>query len=60
MRLRVPLPEGRGDDEGDGVTSIRVMLVEDDADFRRLMASLFGRQSDLEVFAQTGLSFRGP
>jgi DNA-binding NarL/FixJ family response regulator len=39
---------------GDGVTPIRVMLVEDDADFRRLMASLFGRQSDLEVVAQTG------
>jgi DNA-binding NarL/FixJ family response regulator len=30
------------------------MLVEDDADFRRLMASLFGRQSDLEVVAQAG------
>jgi two-component system response regulator DevR len=39
---------------GDGVTPIRIMLVEDDADFRRLMASLFGRQSDLEVVAQAG------
>jgi DNA-binding NarL/FixJ family response regulator len=38
----------------DGVTPIRVMLVEDDADFRRLMASLFDRQSDLEVVAQAG------
>jgi DNA-binding NarL/FixJ family response regulator len=33
------------------------MLVEDDADFRRLMASLFGRQSDLEVVAQAGSLF---
>jgi two-component system response regulator DesR len=38
----------------DGVTPIRVMLVEDDADFRRLMASLFDRQSDLELVAQAG------
>jgi DNA-binding NarL/FixJ family response regulator len=37
-----------------GVTPIRVILVEDDADFRRLMASFFGRQSDLEVVAQAG------
>jgi two-component system response regulator DesR len=38
----------------DGVTPIRVMLVEDDADSRRLMASLFDRQSDLELVAQAG------
>jgi DNA-binding NarL/FixJ family response regulator len=32
----------------------RVMLVEDQTDFRRLMAALLGRQADLEVVAQAG------
>ncbi len=30
------------------------MLVEDQADFRHLMATLLGRQADLEVVAQAG------
>ena len=30
------------------------MLVEDQADFRQLMATLLGRQADLEVVAQAG------
>jgi DNA-binding NarL/FixJ family response regulator len=33
-------------------TKVRVMLVEDQADFRHLMATLVGRQPDLEVVAQ--------
>ena len=32
----------------------RVMLVENQADFRHLMATLLGRQADLEVVAQAG------
>jgi DNA-binding NarL/FixJ family response regulator len=32
----------------------RVMLVEDQADFRRLMEALLSRQPDLEVVAQAG------
>ena len=38
----------------DGATPIRVMLVEDQADFRRLMEALLSRQPDLEVVAQAG------
>jgi two-component system response regulator DesR len=30
------------------------MLVEDQADFRHLIATLLGRQQDLEVVAQAG------
>jgi DNA-binding NarL/FixJ family response regulator len=30
------------------------MLVEDQADFRHLMATLLGREADLEVIAQAG------
>ena len=33
---------------------IRVILVEDHADFRHLMASLLGREPDLEVVAEVG------
>ncbi|HET7270322.1 MAG TPA: response regulator transcription factor [Rubrobacter sp.] len=33
-------------------TRVRVMLVEDQADFRHLMATLLGRQPDLEVAAE--------
>ncbi len=33
---------------------IRIMLVEDQVDFRHLMATLLGRQADLEVVAQAG------
>jgi DNA-binding NarL/FixJ family response regulator len=33
---------------------LRVMLVEDQADFRRLMEALLSRQPDLEVVAQAG------
>src|ERR671913_1958363 len=33
---------------------VRVMLVEDHADFRGVMASLVDRQPDLEVVAQAG------
>jgi DNA-binding NarL/FixJ family response regulator len=36
----------------DLATKIRVMLVEDQADFRHLMATLVGRQPDLEVVAE--------
>ena len=35
-------------------TRTRVMLVEDQADFRHLIATLLGRQADLEVVAQAG------
>jgi two-component system response regulator DevR len=35
-------------------TRTRVMLVEDQPDFRRLMVALLDRQSDLEVVAQAG------
>jgi DNA-binding NarL/FixJ family response regulator len=38
----------------DGATPIRVILVEDQADFRRLMEALLSRQPDLEVVAQAG------
>ena len=38
----------------DGVTRIRVMLVEDHPDFRHLMTALLGRQPDPEVVAQAG------
>ena len=38
----------------DGVTPIRIILVEDQADFRRLMKALLARQSDLEVVAEAG------
>ena len=33
---------------------IRVMLVEDHADFRGLMGALLGRQPDIELLAQAG------
>ena len=33
---------------------VRIMLVEDQADFRRLLAALLGRQADLEVVAEAG------
>jgi len=33
-------------------TRVRVMLVEDQADFRYLMATLLGRQPDLKVVAE--------
>ena len=39
---------------GNPLTQTRIMLVEDRADFRRLMAALLGRQPDLEVVAQAG------
>jgi two-component system response regulator DesR len=35
-------------------TRTRVMLVEDQPDFRRLMVALLDRQPDLEVVAQAG------
>jgi DNA-binding NarL/FixJ family response regulator len=35
-------------------SAVRVMLVEDNAAFRRLVASLVDRQPDLEVVAQAG------
>ena len=38
-------------DEG---TQTRVMLVDDHADFRRLMTAALSRQPDLEVVAQAG------
>ena len=34
--------------------AVRVMLVEDHADFRRLLAGLVDREADLEVVAQAG------
>ena len=34
--------------------AVRVMLVEDHADFRRLVAGLVDREADLEVVAQAG------
>jgi two-component system response regulator DesR len=37
-----------------GTKRISVMLVEDQADFRRLMEALLSRQPDLEVVAQAG------
>jgi len=39
---------------GDVATRTRVLLVEDQADFRRLMVALLARQPDLEVVAQAG------
>jgi DNA-binding NarL/FixJ family response regulator len=39
---------------GDVATRVRVLLVEDQADFRRLMLALLARQPDLEVVAQAG------
>lgn len=38
----------------DPATRTRVMLVEDQPDFRRLMEVLLSRQPDLEVVAQAG------
>src|SRR3712207_3939359 len=38
----------------DGVTLVRVMLVEDHPDFRHFMTALLGREPDLEVVAQAG------
>lgn len=38
----------------DVATRTRVLLVEDQADFRRLMVALLERQPDLEVVAQAG------
>jgi DNA-binding NarL/FixJ family response regulator len=35
-------------------TRTRVLLVEDQADFRRLMVALLARQPDLDVVAQAG------
>ena len=40
--------------EEDLTTRTRVMLVDDHADFRHLMALLLGREPDLEVVAQAG------
>ena len=34
--------------------AVRVMLVEDHADFRRLVAAVVDREADLEVVAQAG------
>ncbi len=34
--------------------AVRVMLVEDHADFRRLVATVVDREADLEVVAQAG------
>ncbi len=39
---------------GDGAPPIRVMLVEDNADYRLLLERLLARQPDLEVAAQAG------
>ena len=39
---------------GDVATRVRVLLVEDQANFRRLMVALLARQPDLEVVAQAG------
>jgi DNA-binding NarL/FixJ family response regulator len=39
---------------GDIATRVRVLLVEDQADFRRWMVALLARQPDLEVVAQAG------
>src|SRR5215210_8134341 len=38
----------------DLATRTRIMLIEDQADFRRLMEALLARQPDLEVVAQAG------
>lgn len=40
--------------EQDPRKPIRIMLVEDQARFRRAMASLLGREPDLEVVAEAG------
>ena len=40
-----------GEDES---RRIRVMLVEDHPDFRRLMESLLGKQADIKLMAQAG------
>ena len=41
--------------EGEQVaTQTRIMLVEDQPDFRRLMVALLARQPDLEVVAEAG------
>ena len=40
-----------GEDE---TRRIRVMLVEDHPDFRRLMEDLLGGQSDIKLVAQAG------
>ena len=40
--------------ENDGTEEIRVMHVEDHADFRDLMRILLNSQSDIEVVAQAG------
>ena len=37
-----------------GTGVVRVMLVEDHADFRRLLAVMVDREADLEVVAQAG------
>jgi DNA-binding NarL/FixJ family response regulator len=39
---------------GDDSRRIRVMLVEDHPDFRRLMEGLLGGQTDIKVVAQAG------
>ena len=39
---------------GTEARAVRVMLVEDHADFRRLLAAVVGRQPDMEVVAQAG------
>ena len=38
----------------DRAAKLRVMLVEDQADFRRLMSAWLAREPDLEVVAQAG------
>jgi hypothetical protein len=40
---------------GKPVRAVRVMLVDDEADFRRARASLLNRQPDLEVVPRLGL-----
>lgn len=40
--------------EDDRTKRVRVMLVEDHPDFRNLMTTLLGRQSDIELVALAG------
>jgi DNA-binding NarL/FixJ family response regulator len=40
--------------EGDVRKAVRVMLVEDQVAFRRAIASLLGREPDIEVVAEAG------
>jgi two-component system response regulator DesR len=45
---------GIGVQKGDVQKAVRVMLVEDQVAFRGLMASLLGREPDVEVVAEAG------